>query len=423
MREREFRRIFPKGSTIFSEGEIGHCAYIIERGRVEISTHSGGEKVVLATRGPGEIFGEMAIVDNKPRSANATAIEECDLNVVSHEQLESRLRVSDPVVKMVLCVVLERFRDTLRALKSETSEGLLPIRSGKAESKIKVHQAAINRIFLEQELERAIAQKELVLHYQPIVDFSSGGIAGFEALVRWQHPEKGLIPPINFLDVAEESGSIVALGQWVFEEACQAMHVFSGLDNGGATPGQGLFMSINVSAKELCVPGFVANLIDTVKRCKADPSLIRLEVTESLLVENPELARETLESCVAIGMKISIDDFGTGYSSLAYLQKFPVETIKIDRSFIVAMFDGAGSLEIVRATIALAQALGMRTVAEGIDEEFQEALLRSFGCGFGQGFLYAKPMTFDVAYECVENWDSKAEELLERTQQVASASA
>ena len=404
MKALDYRRIFPKGSTICSEGEVGDCAYIIERGQVEISTVSDSEKVVLATQGPGEIFGEMAIVDHGPRSATVTALEETELNLISRERLETRLQHADPVVRMVLSLVLERFRATLDTLKRGTSDARRPLSLARLDSKKEVQRAGINRIRMEQELGRAIERDELVLYYQPLVDFASERIAGFEALVRWRHPELGLILPVAFLDVAEESGLIVELGQWVLNEACRALHALNDRDDHAPPGSSGLFMSVNVSARELCRPGFVENLKKTIQRCRIDPKGLKLEVTESLLVENPELARRTLECCVSQGTVISIDDFGTGYSSLAYLHKFPIETIKIDRSFVVSMFKGEGSLEIIKATIGLAQALGMATVAEGIDNEAQEAILRRFGCIYGQGYLYAKPMPLDEATALIKDW-------------------
>ena len=256
-----------------------------------------------------------------------------------------------------------------------------------------MHMAALRRLQLEGDLRRAVAEGEFVLHYQPIVRLETGELTGFEALVRWQRPGGALVMPDAFIPVAEETGLIVAIGRWVLWEACRMARWWHD-QVVRPTP---LTMSINISARQFAEPDLVAHVCEALEDSGVAPSSIRLEITESATMSNPERAVRMLDPLKRLGVLLSVDDFGTGYSSLSYLQRFPLDVLKIDRSFVSRMGDGVGSLRIIDAIISLAHTLGLQVVAEGIEESHQADYLRQAGCAFGQGYLFARPLPADSA--------------------------
>jgi diguanylate cyclase (GGDEF)-like protein len=251
-----------------------------------------------------------------------------------------------------------------------------------------MHARAMNRLGLERDMRRAVERGEFFLQYQPIVSLATGSLRGFEALVRWQHPERGLIPPAEFIPIAEETGMIIPLGKWVLGEACRQMSRWQKLSSlDGPLP-----VSVNLSGKQFLQPDLLEQIQEVLRETGLDPRGLKLEITETVVMENIETATHTLEQLRALGVELSIDDFGTGYSSLSYLQRFPVSTLKIDRSFISRMSESDGTAEIVRTIAKLAQTMGMDVVAEGVETESQRAQLRDFECELGQGYYFSRPM-------------------------------
>jgi predicted signal transduction protein with EAL and GGDEF domain len=254
-----------------------------------------------------------------------------------------------------------------------------------------LQEAASARLAGRAALEAAINNDELRLHFQPIVRLSDGCIVGAEALVRWEHPDRGLVPPAEFIPLAEESGLVVPLGAWVLDRACAQLKRWS-----TGYPGTGQFkMTVNVSPRQL----HAGDLLETVERALAKhglgPQGLTLEITESVLVQDDKNIRACLSSLDQRGVSFALDDFGTGYSALSYLQRFPLKTLKIDRSF-VAVMDGTGGRALIDAIIAMANSLGLEVVAEGIEFEGQARQLAALGCQFGQGYFYARPMAADA---------------------------
>jgi diguanylate cyclase (GGDEF)-like protein/PAS domain S-box-containing protein len=250
---------------------------------------------------------------------------------------------------------------------------------------------AIERLDLENDLRRAVERGELLLHYQPVVDLATDRIVGLEALVRWQHPERGLVPPLAFIPLAEETGLIQDIGRWVLETACrQAVFWQRELPHEPA-----ILMSVNLSAKQFVQPDLVERVAEILALTGLDPSSLELEITESVLMDQSETAIETLRALRHLGVKLVLDDFGTGYSSLSYLKHLPLDTIKIDRSFVAELTDDDANLPIVRAVISLAHGLGIDVVAEGVETAEQLAWLRELDCDRGQGYLYARPLPAD----------------------------
>jgi len=239
---------------------------------------------------------------------------------------------------------------------------------------------------LELELRQAIDTGQLVLHYQPRVDVVSGRPLGMEALVRWQHPERGLLSPAHFIDIAEETGLIVPMGAWVLHQAGQALRR---LERGGAP---GLTMSINVSARQFRSPRLVDEVAALLANCGCPPHQIELELTESAVMEQPDLAEATMRRLKGLGVRLAMDDFGTGYSSLGALKRFPVDCVKIDRSFVNDIPADPGDAALTRAIIAMGHSLGLHVVAEGVERRDQLEFLRAEGCDEYQGYYFAKPM-------------------------------
>jgi diguanylate cyclase (GGDEF)-like protein/PAS domain S-box-containing protein len=250
-----------------------------------------------------------------------------------------------------------------------------------------MRQDVRDRLALEAALRRGIGRGELRLHCQPLVSLADARIEGFEALVRWEHPERGLVPPGSFIPLAEETGLIVPIGAWVLTEACATLRQI--IDDTGMA---NLQVSVNVSPRQLQQPDFVAQVRTALHDNGLEPRCLVVEITESAIMETGAAA--ILRALKELGVRLAMDDFGTGYSSLAHLRRFPLDVIKVDRSFVAGLGDGQGS-SIAGAIVSLAHALGLRTVAEGIEDDEQRRAVLALGCDVGQGFLFARPMPVD----------------------------
>jgi diguanylate cyclase (GGDEF)-like protein len=279
--------------------------------------------------------------------------------------------------------------------------------SGKARHEVfdrAMHTRAVTMLRLENDLRRALERQEFRVHYQPILTLKTGELAGFEALARWERPDRGLVSPAEFIPVAEETGMIVPLGLWVLEEACNQLREWQQ----AAPANRALTMSVNLSGKQLSQSDVAEQVQDVLYRTNLDPRHLKLEITESVVMENAEAAAVVLASLRALGVGLSIDDFGTGYSSLSYLHRFPVNTLKVDRSFVSRMTSGDENLEIVRTIVTLARNLGMDVVAEGIETGEQLAQLKALKCEYGQGYLFAKPLDAAAAHDLLLQRDLNA---------------
>jgi diguanylate cyclase (GGDEF)-like protein len=260
---------------------------------------------------------------------------------------------------------------------------------------------AVQRLQLETDLRRAIERQEFVVNYQPIINLKTGKIMGFEALVRWQHRERGLISPADFIPIAEETGLIVAIDRWVLQQACHQLRVWQ-TDIPQAFP---LSISSNLSVQQFTQTDLMQQIDRVLSETELDSQYLKLEITESALIENDQLAQTMLEQFKKRQVLVSIDDFGTGYSSLSYLHRFPVDTLKIDRSFICRMGElGNDGSSIVDAIVTLAHHLGMDVVAEGVETKDQLAYLRLIGCEAAQGYFFSKPLNSELATELLSKY-------------------
>ncbi|MGR3275000.1 putative bifunctional diguanylate cyclase/phosphodiesterase [Acaryochloris marina NIES-2412] len=252
-----------------------------------------------------------------------------------------------------------------------------------------MHTQVKGQLTLENDLRRVITDQQLTLHYQPIVSLQDQEIVGFEALTRWQHPEKGLIPPGMFIPTAEETGLIVPLDLWAIHEACQQLRKWQDQ----LPPERALDVSVNLSSRHFSRPDLVQKIAAILTETKCPATSLKLEITESALIENPESAAQILSELKTLGLRIHIDDFGTGYSSLSYLHKYDIDTLKVDRSFIQYIDRNADRVEIVRTIVVLAHTLKMDVIAEGIESAEQLAAVQSLGCEYGQGYYFDRPLT------------------------------
>ncbi len=254
---------------------------------------------------------------------------------------------------------------------------------------------AVDRLDIENALRRSIERRELRVHYQPVVSIATGHIVGVEALLRWEHPERGLLLPGEFIGIAEETGLIVPIGAWVLEQACRQVHRWE-----ASLPDRPkLSVAVNLSGRQLSHPGLVDDVAAVIGATGVDPGQVELEITESVLMDDVEMSADTLGRLKQLGVRLSVDDFGTGYSSLSYLRRFPVDLLKVDRSFVDGLGSDPSDSAIVEAIITLAHTLGLEAVAEGVETEAQLAELRLRSCDLAQGYLLARPAAGDLIAE------------------------
>jgi EAL domain-containing protein (putative c-di-GMP-specific phosphodiesterase class I) len=247
----------------------------------------------------------------------------------------------------------------------------------------------VERFELLADLRQALERDQLVVHYQPIVALTSEEITGLEALVRWLHPRRGTIPPAAFIPLAEETGLIIPIGRWVLEEACQQARQWQ------RAAGRRLSISVNLSPRQFQDPGLVDDVARALHQADLDPGSLVLEITETLLMHDTEATIAKLQALKALGVRLAIDDFGTGYSSLSYLRRFPVDILKVDKSFIDAVAANAEDSALTQAIIELGQTLRLQTVAEGVEASEQARQLRTLQCELGQGYYFAQPLDAD----------------------------
>jgi EAL domain-containing protein (putative c-di-GMP-specific phosphodiesterase class I) len=395
------KRGFKAGEIIIRQGERGECAYLIESGKVEISIKcKAGDVIIVGTRGPGAIVGEMAIVDDSPRVATVKALEDCSMLEISREDFARRIEGSDPVLQMITQVILTRYRDMLaRTELFGESMGYPP--PEELEKELALKTDAVEYIKIANEFREALENNQLQLHYQPILNLENFEIIGFEALMRWEHPTRGFVSPGIFIPIAEDTGLILSASGWALKEACSALKRIEG--STGYT--EDIYMSVNFSSTDFASENFVESVYNTLSVTDVPARQVCLEITERILMNQPESASDTLDMCRKAGMSIAIDDFGTGYSSLSYLHSFPIQHLKIDRSFVSDMDKKQSSLELVKSIVALGKNMKLKTIAEGVERKEESDLLREIGCDYAQGFYYAYPQSEKEIIQLVRNWD------------------
>ena len=392
-------RHYKPGEVVFAEGETGTAAFIIDGGSVEIYVDRDGVELLISTIGPGELFGEMAVIDDAPRSASARAKTEVTLVAITRDQINQHLTKGDSLVNLLLKVILRRYRTSLANFQMNAPTPVNPLdlqelyrnpETAECVDSQTPTESALADIRIEVDIRDGIAKNEFKVFYQPIIDLQLGGIAGFEALVRWQHPSRGLLSPFHFIDVAEETGLIVELGSHVLRQACIDLPRLCAHCRDDMP-----FVAINVSPKQVNDSGFLDTIREVLDQTKAPVEQVKLEITESLFMDNPEIATNWIRSCKEMGLTLALDDFGTGFSSLGYLYQFDLDNLKIDRCFVTAMSENEKAMKVVKAITGLAKGLKLTVVAEGIETQAQMVALQALGCHYGQGFGFSKPLALD----------------------------
>lgn len=383
-------RYFSEGDYVFHEGDSGEAAYFIEEGQVEISTSFESQKTVLANIEAGGMFGELALMDGRPRSASAIATKNTVLTIVTRDQVKERIENADPLLRILLMVVTSYFRSEtnhFRPKKLGTVDEMFSVSSNDLQYKI---AEVFEIIRLEDELSIALNEEQFKLVFQPIVQLDNESIAGFEALLRWQSSRRGSVPPDVFIPVAESTALIIPLGEWVIRESFRVLKILEQQTN------QELFVSINIASRQIQDPNLLDFLVQNCQTHGVAPGQVKLEIVERCLF-NPSVAIPWFEKCRKLGFSISLDDFGTGYSSLAYIGQYKPNIIKIDKSLLDNFAQSKESRSICHAIFAMAKELGISTVAEGIESEEQAIILREMGCVYGQGYLFARPLSLEDA--------------------------
>lgn len=386
-------RELKKGETLYREGDISDCAYLLESGSIYqyVQKDKDSERELRSIHYAGDFMGELALIGQRVRTTTSVAREATKVRVVRRNDIDKRLSDTDPLIQEFLTTVLGVLRNMLMSnwdVRKTSEEGLV----------------TAAREFQEiQSITHALEQHEFMLYYQPIVRLSDRKIAGFEALIRWERPDYGVVPPAEFIPQAESSGVIIDIGRWAVQRACDDMESI-GLCMPAKEEGGLPFVSVNLSGRQLSdgeLPGLVSQ---AVKNAGFGPKQLKLEVTESELAQNIQAANVLLEKFRDMGVTVALDDFGTGQSSLEYLHHFSADTLKLDRSFVEAVNEDSTAMVIVRTVTNLAHELGMDAVGEGIETKDVADTLLSLGVEYGQGYYFARPMPLeDVAAYIEEN--------------------
>lgn len=366
---------YKKGEIIFHGGDSSDCAYIIEQGQIEIFVESNDSIIDILNEG--ELFGEMGVLDQSPRSTSARALTPVKLVEVKTEQITNRLAESDAVVKALVGVLLKRFRMMLPSKNMMAKNSFL---LDQVESV--VEQAGLSKFKLESELRTAINNGKIQTVFQPIQDIQNNQIAGFEALSRWTHPQRGFISPVEFIALAEETDLIIEVGDLVFSRAIELLSKLP----------DHVFININVSSKQLDDEMFLKRVVRKIEQHGISPGRLKLEITETMVVDFKK-AKLWLKKCKEIGFPVCADDFGTGHSGMEQLLELDFDVLKIDQVFVRNLFNSDRYQIIVESIANMAKRLNTQLVAEGVEFEKELKFLQNLGFDFGQGYLFGKPMS------------------------------
>jgi EAL domain-containing protein (putative c-di-GMP-specific phosphodiesterase class I) len=396
------RELFP-GEILYRQGDASDCAWLIERGAIELHSQQGRRSVVHATLGPGELIGELGMLDGQPRSATATARGETQLLAIDHDQFLERLESGDPIVRTLVLSLLRRTRAILASLPNDH---VVPAEDLATEST--EERAGLDKIRLEARLRDALDTRTLEVRYQPIYDIVEDRVGGYEALVRWQLPDRGAVSPAEFIKLAEETSLIVPVGQYVLD---RVIEVLVALRDAGTTPLPSI--AVNLSARQLVEPGMARQIVARIERAQLPPGTLKLEVTESRMLDYGPV-NAVMQHCREHGIPFALDDFGTGYSNLTHLHKLDFEFVKVDQAFARHMFDSQRAMSIVDAIVAMAHGIGASVVMEGVETHDQLQRLRAMGVRYAQGYLIgqAQPASAVLSGEAARGLGTKATALV-----------
>lgn len=390
------KRHLTVGEQIFAEGDAPDVAYLIESGRIEVWRQQGGTRLTLSFLGAGEILGEMAVIDRAPRSATAEVIEDCVLTEIRPDQIRERLDEADPILRGLLVGLLARYRRGLSAAAGEQPAPQVELEPDSAPRQ--ENRRIADKIRLERQLLDALEREELSVVFQPILDLSTGRVAGFESLTRWSHPDRGPVSPAEFIALAEETSLILPVGHYALRRSCR---VLADLDRefGGDC---GAWVGVNVSGRQSAVVDFVELVAAAAIEHGLSPSRLKIEITESLAL-NYDQVRQLIAHCRERGISVALDDFGTGYSSLGHLHRLDFDAVKVDQAFVRPLLSDAKARALTEGIVAMLLRLGADVVAEGVETVEQAAILASMGVRYLQGWWVGKPTEPARLRECLLN--------------------
>jgi EAL domain-containing protein (putative c-di-GMP-specific phosphodiesterase class I) len=368
--------------VLYRQGDPSDCAWLVERGEVELVSVHGRRSTRHGLLGPGELIGELGLIDGAPRSATATARSDCMLLSIERAQFLERLQAGDPILRTLVDSLLQRIRGLVATMPAEAT---LPAEDMPCDDP--VERTGIGKIRLEAQLRDALDAGTLEVRYQPIYDIAARRVAGYEALVRWSLEGRGPVSPAEFIQLAEETSLIVPVGEYVLD---RVVGVLEAMRDGGADPLPSI--AVNLSARQLVEPGMARQVVARVVRAQLPAGTLKLEVTESRMLDYAPVAA-VMAHCREHGLPFALDDFGTGYSNLTHLHALDFEFIKVDQAFARHMFDSPRAMKMVEAIVAMAHALDAKVICEGVETREQLARLRELGVEYAQGYLIGQAAT------------------------------
>ncbi len=404
-----FKREVLEGQvTVFQTGDSGDAAYVIESGCVEVLVGSPNALSRVAVLTQGSMFGEVALLDHQARTATVRTLVPTVLVRIESTHVQELLQRADPVIQYLLRILLERFRSNSTVVPNDAGSHVEPPRvPDNVAPAIDLHAAAVRTLSLAHDLSNAIDSNQLALFYQPIIQLADGTLAGYESLIRWNHPKLGLVSPDEFIPLAEKTGLIHRIGRWVLQRAVRDWPALRATC--GASASCRPFTSVNFSAPELCSEGIAETIESILAEHHMPAHELRIELTETVVVSSIAQITRVIERLRRQGVGFALDDFGTGYAGLDYLKSLPFSCLKIDKSFVQHMDSSPRSWQIVQAATVLSQQLEMTTVAEGIEDLATAEKLASAGCVYGQGYFYARPMPLPEAVHWASGFVQRAD--------------
>lgn len=375
------RKLFP-GEVLFRQDEPADCAWLIESGAIQLQSLRDGRAHTQGVLGPGELIGELGLLDSTRRDATATAQAQTALLMIDADQFAERIDASDPIIRAMVDGLRQRMRALLDVVPPSTT---LPLEDQPCNDP--QERIGIDKIRLEAQLREALADASLAVHYQPIYDIAQARVTSYEALLRWQHPQRGMVSPAEFIQLAEETSLIVPIGEYVLDRVCE---VLVALRDAGTDPLP--CIAVNLSARQLVQPGMAHLVIDRIQRVGLPSSGLKLEVTESRMLDYAPVTA-VMRQCREHGIAFALDDFGTGFSNLTHLHVLDFEFVKLDQAFARHMFDSPRAMTIVEAIVAMAHGIGAEVIAEGVETREQLLRLQQIGVQHAQGYLIGKAQT------------------------------
>lgn len=385
---------FEAGATIFKEGDVGTCAYIIQEGNVIITSEIGGVHTRIATLSKGQFFGELALIDDKPRSGTACALTNVKLHVIDKDQIKSRILDQDPVSQWLLQNVMGYLRSRIELNKADSAS---PVEHPDPQNTPQ-NDSVVSVMKLENELKIALDNGALHLEYQPIVEIDNKNCIGFEMLLRWHNRKAGPISPAVFMPMVEPTQLSITIGEWQICEMCRFLAEVKRRTN------KTIFASLNITIKQIESGRLLELLKEQREKYDIAPEQIKFEILERAMFLG-EMVSEFFEQCREIGYSLVIDDFGTGYANFWYLNHYRFDTIKIDKIFIDNIVNEPRDKHICKSMIQLAQGLNIKVTAEGIEHVQQTEVLQELKCDLGQGYLFSRPMKEAAAIEFLGGQD------------------